>query len=365
LLSGGEQQRIAVCAALAHRPPLLLADEPGGELDSFNATVVYTLIRELAREQGATALVVSHDPGATEIADRLIMIRDGRVVEEARPGGSSALVLGRGGWLRLPEPVRHEAGIGRRAAVRTDAGKVILERADSAPEDVQQTAELPPRTEDGESVAELRGVAKRFERQGTTHLVFDGLDAAFRRGRLTLVVGRSGSGKTTLLNLLSGLDRPTEGEVCVLGRPISNLSRTELARLRRNQIGIVGQEPGLVPFLSAAENVALTLSLRHDIDGAPARARRALEIVGLDDRRDQHVIRLSAGERQRVAVARALAHEPDLLLADEPTARLDETNAQMIARLLLHAARALDIAVVCATHDPALFELGDERLSVG
>src|SRR5262249_3171011 len=98
-LSGGEQQRVAVCASLAHRPRLLLADEPGGELDAASAEAVYRLIAELVRELGSTALVVSHDPGATAIADRLVTIRDGRLGEEALPGGRSRIVVGRGGWL--------------------------------------------------------------------------------------------------------------------------------------------------------------------------------------------------------------------------------------------------------------------------
>jgi putative ABC transport system ATP-binding protein len=192
--------------------------------------------------------------------------------------------------------------------------------------------------------------------------VLDHLDAAFAPGRLTLVVGRSGSGKTTLLNLLAGLDRPSQGEVLLLGRPISRLPRTELALLRREHIGVVGQEPGLVAFLSALENVSFALQLRGAGADARARALAALAEMGLEGRADQRVDRLSVGERQRVAVARALAHGPRLLLADEPTARLDEENARLTAGLLLRAARSTGAGVVCATHDPALLELADDLL---
>ena len=124
-LSGGEQQRIALCAALAHRPRLLIADEPTGELDEASAGVVYALLAELSREEGVTALVVSHDPRSTEIADRVVHIRDGRVSEERGRDGA-AVVIGRGGWLRIPEDALREAGIGDRARLTSRTGLVEL-----------------------------------------------------------------------------------------------------------------------------------------------------------------------------------------------------------------------------------------------
>ena len=359
-LSGGEQQRVAVCAALAHRPQLLLADEPGGELDATNAETVYALISELVRELGATALVVSHDPGAAAIADRLVTIRDGRLGEERVPDGPGRLVVGRGGWLRLPGTLLHEAGIGSHATARATDDGLLLEAPGTRPASDGEVDTVASESSDA-VVASLQGVEKRYD-GNRGRVVLEGIDADFRAGTLTLVIGRSGSGKTTLLNLLSGLVRPTSGEVQVLDQPISELSRTELAELRRKHVGVVGQEPGLVPFLSASENVGLALSLRGGDAADGAAAREALATVGLAHRTDQRVDRLSAGERQRVAVARALVHRPRLLLADEPTARLDEENARATAGLLLHAARSYDAAVVCATHDPALLEVADEQL---
>jgi putative ABC transport system ATP-binding protein len=151
--------------------------------------------------------------------------------------------------------------------------------------------------------------------------------------------------------------------VVLFDTPIAGLTRTQLSVLRRTKVGVVGQEPGLVPFLSAAENVALALRLHDDTDGdGVASARAALAALGVEHRAEQRVDRLSAGERQRVAVARALVHRPRLVLADEPTARLDEENARLTASLLLRTARAYDAAVICATHDPALLEVGDDEL---
>jgi ABC-type glutathione transport system ATPase component len=114
LLSGGEQQRVALCAALAHRPRLLLADEPAGELDAESAETVYALIGELVRERGATALIVSHDEAAAELADRLLYVRDGRVVEEGAPGRRPSLVVTEPGWIRLPDPLLDAIGGARR-----------------------------------------------------------------------------------------------------------------------------------------------------------------------------------------------------------------------------------------------------------
>ena len=174
------------------------------------------------------------------------------------------------------------------------------------------------------------------------------------------MVGRSGSGKTTLLHLLAGLDRPSEGRVLVQGREIEGLDRAEAAAVRREHVALVTQEPGLVPHLSARENVELGLLVRG-LDGDPA---GALAEVGLGARLDHRADRLSAGERQRVAIARALAADPVLLLADEPTARLDQSNARAVAELLARLAHEHGTAVVCATHDAVVIEQADAKLEL-
>jgi putative ABC transport system ATP-binding protein len=196
-----------------------------------------------------------------------------------------------------------------------------------------------------EVVASVRGVAKEYG----PRVVLDGLDADFAAGRLTAVTGPSGSGKTTLLHLLAGLDTPDSGEVVVLGRaPDTELRRTELA--------LVAQDTPLVPFLTARETVELVLELRH---ADRAAAVEALAAVGLGELIDERIARLSTGERQRVAIARALATRPRLLLADEPTARLDEANARTVGALFARLAAETGTAIVCATHDPALIDQAD------
>jgi ABC-type lipoprotein export system ATPase subunit len=194
--------------------------------------------------------------------------------------------------------------------------------------------------------------------------VLDGVDAEFRAGTLHVVTGPSGSGKTTFLHLLAGLELPDRGEIAVAGTRISALDRTERAELRRRAIGYVGQQAGLLPQLSALENVELALALRGTT-GARPDALAALEAVGLGERATQRVGRLSQGERARVAIARAIAPRPALLVADEPTSRLDGANALAVAFLLVRLARDTGAAIVCATHDPLVIEQADDRLALG
>jgi putative ABC transport system ATP-binding protein len=207
----------------------------------------------------------------------------------------------------------------------------------------------PAAARTGEVVVRTLGLAKAYG----SERVFDELSLDFESGRLTAVTGRSGSGKSTLLKLLAGLGAPSAGEVVVLGTPISRLDATERAHLRRRHIGVVAQGSDLVPFLSAQETVELALALR----GVPVTSAAAtLASVGLGELAHQRVARLSMGERQRVAVARALAAKPQVLLADEPTARLDEANARSVGALFAELAATTGTAIVCATHDPALIE---------
>jgi ABC-type lipoprotein export system ATPase subunit len=369
-LSGGEQQRVAVCAALAHRPPLLLADEPTGELDATNARLVFEAIAELAREAGTTTVIVSHDPESASVADRIVRIRDGRVSEEAAlaDGRDEAIVVGRGGWLRLSEELLRRTGIRAYATARLHEDGILLAAQPGAEPAAPALAPAPVAeapAPGGEIVASLRGVTRAYGTGATAAVALAELDAGFAAGRLTAVTGPSGSGKTTLLRLLAGTDVPTAGEVVVLGRAVSALDRDARARLRAQHVALVSQETGLVPFLTAAENVELGLGLRG-VDRAEARERaaEALAGVGLAAAAGRRVADLSAGQRVRAAVARAVAARPRLLLADEPTARLDQANALAVARLLLALARETGAAVVCATHDPLLIEHADERLDL-
>src|SRR5262245_19652838 len=207
-LSGGEQQRIALVAAVAHEPHLLLADEPTGELDATNAEAVYATLRQLVTRAGCTAVIVSHDPAAATIATRSVRIRDGRVSEETThaSGGNELVVVGRGGWLRLPEPLLAGAGIRSRALARLEHDRVVLVPPEPSASDDGHAQAAPevrsPVT--GETVAAVQGLGKIFGSGETKRKVIDGVTASFEAGRLQVITGPSGSGKTTLLHLLAG-----------------------------------------------------------------------------------------------------------------------------------------------------------------
>ncbi|MFD7627317.1 ABC transporter ATP-binding protein [Streptomyces sp. NPDC059851] len=180
------------------------------------------------------------------------------------------------------------------------------------------------------------------------------------RGSLTALKGRSGSGKTTVLNLVGGLDTPTGGTVTVDGTDLAGLDEAGLLALRRDRIGFVFQSFGLIPVLTAAENVGIPMRMR----GIPAkereeRARTLLALVGLAEHTEQRPGELSGGQQQRVAVARALANEPALIIADEPTGQLDSETGRSIMQLLRAVVRSEGVTALVATHDPALIELAD------
>ena len=187
------------------------------------------------------------------------------------------------------------------------------------------------------------------------------LEAAVEKSSLVAVVGASGSGKSTLLALIAGLLTPDAGRIMFDGEEIARLDDTARARIRARRIGIVLQRSNLIPFLSALENVELAMTLANG--GAPCgRARELLQAVGLEGRLDQVPRRLSGGEAQRVAVAVALANEPDLLLADEPTGELDSVTAAQVTRVMFDACRDRGLTVLLMTHSDQLAERGQRRL---
>ena len=184
-------------------------------------------------------------------------------------------------------------------------------------------------------------------------------------GEFLSLVGRSGSGKTTLLNLLAGLDQPTGGRVWFQGKDLGAFTESELVQLRRRSIGFVFQSFGLIPLLSAYENVELPLH----ISGVSWRDRRrraaeVLALVGLSSRANHRPYELSGGEQQRVAIARALASEPQVLFADEPTGELDTATGMAIANLLKDVSRNQGVTVIVASHDPTLSDMSDRVLQM-
>ncbi|GLV99022.1 ABC transporter ATP-binding protein [Streptomyces lavendulae] len=206
----------------------------------------------------------------------------------------------------------------------------------------------------------VRDLRRSFGSGARTVHALRGVSFEVRRGELTALKGKSGSGKTTLMNLVGGLDTPTGGTVELDGTDLTGLDESGRLALRRDRIGFVFQSFGLIPVLTAAENVGVPMRMR----GVPAkqreeRVRTLLALVGLAEHAGQRPGELSGGQQQRVAVARALANEPALIIADEPTGQLDSETGRSIMRLLRAVVRSEGITALVATHDPELMELAD------
>jgi predicted ABC-type transport system involved in lysophospholipase L1 biosynthesis ATPase subunit len=206
------------------------------------------------------------------------------------------------------------------------------------------------------ALLELEGVSRRYD-TGSGLLVLDGVSLAIAQAESVAVVGPSGSGKSTLLNLMGALDRPSAGRVRLEGRDLGELGEDELARVRNEKVGFVFQAHHLLPQCTALENALVPTLVHPDRAlrrGAPQRARELLLRVGLAERADHRPAQLSGGECQRVALVRALINRPRLVLADEPTGSLDAEAAAALAELLCELNRAEGVALVTATHSPAL-----------
>ena len=217
-------------------------------------------------------------------------------------------------------------------------------------------------------LVELRSVTKAYREGDAERVVLRGVDATIRRGELCVLIGRSGSGKSTLLNLIGGIDVPTAGEIVVDGLPLARATEARRTLFRRHHVGFVFQFFNLIPTLTVEENLRLPLELNgRPRDAARARAGTLLAEVGLADRGPAFPEQLSGGEQQRVAVARALVHEPLLVLADEPTGNLDLDTGRQVLDLLDRLTRRAGRTLVMATHSPEVVGLADRifRLQEG
>ena len=202
------------------------------------------------------------------------------------------------------------------------------------------------------AVITINNLVKRFPVGGDFFTALKDIDLTLNKGEFTGLIGPSGSGKTTLLNIIGGLDSPTEGQVSVLGQALNDTSHSERARLRRKHMGFIFQSYNLLPVYTVFENVELPLILNKiDKDERRSMVEQAVESVGLTDKMGSRPNMLSGGECQRTAIARAIVHQPALVLADEPTANLDAENSHHIMKILVRLNQELSTSFIFATHD--------------
>ncbi len=407
-LSGGEQQRVAIAVALANDPAVILADEPTGELDSATSADVFGLLRRVNREIGTTIVIVTHDAFVSEQVGRTVAIRDGRTSTETlrrtertdegkhRVISEEYAVLDRAGRLQLPRSAVDTLELRNRVRLRLEEDHVgiwpdrpadppaVIPDATGGPATPGEAAGTEPapcsvgrtggrpmteryrRPEPGSDAMVIgSGLVRDYGTGDAVVHALRGVDVRVGKGELLAVRGRSGSGKTTLLNLLGGLDHPTAGTVTVDGVMVSGLDETAAAEVRRHTIAFVFQTFGLVPILTAAENVEVPLRLVGAEPGErDRRVAELLDLVGLEPRANHRPHELSGGEQQRVAIARALANRPRLLLADEPTGQLDSETGRRIMMLIRTVVRAEGVTAVVATHDPVMLEVADRTIEL-
>lgn len=413
-LSGGQQQRVALAIALANHPPLLLGDELTGQVDSESANEIFTSLRLINKQLNTTIIIVTHDPSVAAKVDRVVAIRDGRTSTEVRRtfdhmgkiSEEEWVILDGAGRLQLPKPYVEKLDMRERVKVRMEADHVsvwpqVMRVQSATPAQEGQKGEslmwkpptmktflqdfdpyggetrtvaTPPGNGDpahtGKTTREketARGAAIRCERVSRSfflggeevHACQD-ISLEIPAGTLACLKGRSGSGKTTLLNLIAGLDEPTAGTVFFNGQAVDKMSAQAKIDLRRRDLGFVYQTFGLLPYLSAGENVEVPLRLVRA--GRKVRQERVMAMlarVGLGARVRHRTYELSGGEQQRVAIARALVNEPALILADEPTGQLDSATGASIIALLRQIVAETGVTVVIASHDPKVHEAAD------
>jgi ABC-type lipoprotein export system ATPase subunit len=373
MLSGGEQQRAGLVVALAHEPAVVLADEPTAEIDAEGADQVVKALRAACTELGSTVVMATHDLVAASKTDIRFHLIDGRV---RGPAGRASLdSSGRvalpeaAAWLlgptaselevevegdevrirRSQEAIEHRPGLAGRAATAARS------RAPVAVASEHVTAGGPASAAAKRVQAPLLSAEKlhrMYGRGGPSTVALRDVSLHLAPGELVVVMGPSGSGKSTLLGIVGGFEPPDSGVVMWQGRPLAALSATEVARRRASEFGVVFQSLGVFPALTARENVHLPLLISGaDPDSAAAAAERWLRRVGLEDRAEHRLFELSLGQQQRVAVARALAPDPGIVLADEPTAELDHEAANVV----IDALREVSLrggGVILASHDP-------------
>ena len=305
-LSGGETARAGLAVALALDAPLIVADEPTAEVDAVTEKLILDLLLKRS-QQGRGALIATHSPAVEAIATRILHLRDGRLSERTGTVATDPIPMDPAspGVVRLPDPSR-------------------------AP------------------LISATGLGRIYDLGGDPVHAVENASLILRQGARIAVTGPSGSGKSTLLKMLAGIEAPTSGALSWFGASTS-------AMLRPGRIGVVFQEPSLIPTLTVRENVALPLQLaaadtaRHQMT-----ADAALELLSLSDLADKLPDELSGGQMQRVAFARALVTNPDIILADEPTGQLDQPTGQAVLQAVLRALDENGTALLMTTHDQRL-----------
>ncbi len=340
-ISGGQKQRVAIARALINDPPLIIADEPTGNLDSVTAETIFQIFEKLV-DQGKTIVMVTHDESLAPRFSRRLHIMDG-VVSDPPKNGSGGITSAA---IKIPqaEDRDYELVVGPATPC-----------AEPAPEGDKPGQDLP--------AIVLRSVDKVYENAAGKFVALKNVSMQLNYGQFISIVGKSGCGKSTLLNMITGIDHPTAGEVIVGDQRIYEMSESERALWRGKNMGVVFQFFQLLPTLTLLENTMLPMDYCkvYPFHERPDRAMELLKTVGLEEHAHKLPAVVSSGQQQGAAIARALATDPPIILADEPTGNLDSRSAENILNLFEQfAAQGKTILIV--THDPSITRRTDQTI---
>ncbi len=326
-ISGGQKQRVAIARALVNDPHLIIADEPTGNLDSVTAETIFQIFEKLVAG-GKTIVMVTHDESFAPRFSRWLRIADGVVT--------------------IPAEAAPQAASKHAAAPHFGPGTAAPERPAFRPE---------------APAVMLRNVKKVYKSAAGQFMALKGVNLQLCYGQFISIVGKSGCGKSTLLNMITGIDHPTEGEVLVGGESIYKMSESRRALWRGRNLGVVFQFFQLLPTLTLLENTMLPMDYcgTYPFQERPERALALLRLVGLAEQAHQRPTAVSSGQQQCAAIARALATDPSIIVADEPTGNLDSRSAENVLNLFAQLA-GQGKTVLIVTHDPAITQRTDQTI---
>ncbi len=356
-ISGGQKQRVAIARAMVNDPPVILADEPTGNLDTVTAETIFQIFEKLA-ERGKTIVMVTHDNNLAARFSRWMEISDGVIFsEKGKPNAGSML----DSKIDLTsEKATEKASMVNGASKNIpDNGKGEIVTLHEQPGDRAKSVYPGLGVGKTESTSDkaaiiLHDVVKTYKNAAGEFPALKGINLQMNYGQFVSIVGKSGSGKSTLLNMLTGIDYPTSGEVIIGGQHIYKMTESQRALWRGRNVGIVFQFFQLLPTLTLLENTMLPMDYCnvYPAQGRPDRAMELLRMVGLEAQAHKLPGSVSSGQQQSAAIARALATDPPIIVADEPTGNLDSRSADVILQLFKElAARGKTILLV--THDPS------------
>lgn len=344
-ISGGQKQRVAIARALINDPALIVADEPTGSLDTFTADTIFNIFAKLV-EDGKTVIMVTHDMDLATRFSRTLQISDGRLLNSDGSTLSGAHETtkeeNQPEKIEVVMPDGEEDGTALLSNIYTDASH-----------DRSKPAIL------------LQDVIKTYVNAAGSFTALKGIDLEIKYGQFVALVGKSGSGKSTLLNMLTGIDHPTSGTVRIGDQDIYSMSESKRALWRGQNVGIVFQFFQLLPTLTLLENTILPMDYcdAYPYNERPERAMQLLKMVGLEEHAYDLPANVSNGQQQAAAIARSLATDPPIIVADEPTGNLDTRSADVVIRVFRELA-AQGKTILIVTHDPSLTSRVDRTVII-